>query len=353
MLRSGQAIDQAYKLANRFGLAPAAFRATRQRLRILCYHGIWDVPGRHFAEKLFMSPALFEQRLEQLREMRCSVLDLSTALRALREGTLPPRAVCITIDDGWASTFRTMVPALKRFGFPATLYMRTDKMADSTPICPVAVRYALERTPRTSVDVVSLKRILSRSPLAHEIDVNEIVHSSPASMLDSIVEIGKLIEAMGGEQIDAGLDAFYEILGLSYSTLQTRRAFHLGTPDDLREAFASGLDVQLHTHRHYLGDLSPEWVVREVVDNRAALVETLEVPESRFNHFCYPSGRYAPALFGALEALGIQSATTTDPGLASKQDHLMALPRILDGEHIGRDRFAVLVSGLKSVLGRS
>ena len=48
--------------------------------------------------------------------------------------------------------------------------------------------------------------------------------------------------------------------------------------------------------------------------------------------------------------MGVESATTTNSGLASADDHPMALPRIVDGELIDDDRFEVLVSGLRSLL---
>ncbi len=338
------------RLVKRAGLSTMAFRATANRLRILCYHGIWDAPGRHFGDKLFMSPSRFEQRLQALKRMGANVLGLSSALEALRSGTLPRRAVCITIDDGWASTFRTMVPALSAHGFPATLYMRTDKVDDGTPICPVAVRYALERTERKKIDVAALRRLLSDSPLAGDIKLEPLLKPDPRALFDSVVDIGKLIEARGGPRIDEGIDEFFGILGLRYEPLRAMRSFNLGTPDEIRGAAAAGLDIQLHTHRHYLGDLSPQWIISEVVDNRAALMRILGLPAERFVHFCYPSGRHLPPLYGALEQMGVESATTTNSGLASADDHPMALPRIVDGELIDDDRFEVLVSGLRSLL---
>ena len=49
--------------------------------------------------------------------------------------------VVITIDDGWWSTLEFAAPLLKRFGYPATLYLSTRHAVDETPVAPVVLGY--------------------------------------------------------------------------------------------------------------------------------------------------------------------------------------------------------------------
>ncbi len=110
------------------------------------------------------------------------------------------------------------------------------------------------------------------------------------------------------------------------------------------------VDVQLHTHNHSLDDMSLVSVRREVVANAAALAGMLGVPASRFRHFCYPSGVTSPSAEAALEKLGIQSSTTTSPGLAFQGCGMQAIPRFLDGENVFEVELEAELSGFMHLL---
>jgi len=71
----------------------------RQRLLILCYHGISLEDEHQWRPGLYMAPSILEQRLELLREGDYNVLPLSEGLKSLYAGELPPRSVSITFDD--------------------------------------------------------------------------------------------------------------------------------------------------------------------------------------------------------------------------------------------------------------
>ena len=42
------------------------------------------------------------------------------------KASIPPKSVVIAIDDGWRSAFEIAFPILKRYGYPATLFIYTD-----------------------------------------------------------------------------------------------------------------------------------------------------------------------------------------------------------------------------------
>ena len=76
-----------------------------------------------------------------------------------------------------------------------------------------------------------------------------------------------------------------------------------------------------------------ELFLREIADNRRALAECGLNPE-RLTHFCYPSGLYQSAFLPWLAEAGVVSAVTCVPGLASKRQHPLLLPRFIDtGRH--------------------
>jgi peptidoglycan/xylan/chitin deacetylase (PgdA/CDA1 family) len=52
-----------------------------------------------------------------------TVLPLAEAVRRLAEGTLPPGAASITLDDGYADNLTRLLPLLERHGLPATVFV--------------------------------------------------------------------------------------------------------------------------------------------------------------------------------------------------------------------------------------
>ncbi|HEB98310.1 MAG TPA: polysaccharide deacetylase family protein [Thiotrichales bacterium] len=94
--------------------------------RILMYHRIAEAaPGAPF-RGLCVSPRRFEAQLRWLQAQGWQGFTVSELVR--RAGhDLPPRALAITFDDGYADNFTEALPLLQRYGFPATLYLVVDR----------------------------------------------------------------------------------------------------------------------------------------------------------------------------------------------------------------------------------
>lgn len=107
-----------------------------QTVPILCYHrfsGAGGGPGgagpggSGYTGKMTVSSASFAAQLDWLARNDYHVIRLSQ-LVAFLEGKqpLPRRSVVITIDDGYESLHRHALPLLRKYGFPATLFVYTD-----------------------------------------------------------------------------------------------------------------------------------------------------------------------------------------------------------------------------------
>ncbi|MCW2792542.1 MAG: putative polysaccharide deacetylase [Nocardioides sp.] len=64
----------------------------------------------------------FRRHLDEIERWGAVVLPLEEAVAGLRAGTLPPRAVVLTFDDGYASVVETAWPLLRERGMPTTLF---------------------------------------------------------------------------------------------------------------------------------------------------------------------------------------------------------------------------------------
>ena len=93
-----------------------------QTVPILSYHRFGTGGG-----KMVMSTANFAAQLDWLARNDYRVIPLAQLVGYLSgKDALPRRAVVITIDDGYESTHRHALPLLRKYGFPATLFVYTD-----------------------------------------------------------------------------------------------------------------------------------------------------------------------------------------------------------------------------------
>ena len=108
-----------------------------QRAPILCYHRFTN--GR--PTRMDVSAAQFEQQLQFLHDNGFTVVPLHDLTAFLAgQGELPPKAVVITIDDGYRSAYEIAYPLLKRFNVPATVFVYSDFLGARDGLAPAQLK---------------------------------------------------------------------------------------------------------------------------------------------------------------------------------------------------------------------
>lgn len=309
-----------------------------RRLAILCYHSLSRSDEHIWDPALFISPSHFETRLRWLRDQRYSVLPLSEGLNRLHSGTLPPRAVAITFDDGTADFLDLALPLLERYEMPATVYWTTYYSTIPRPVFGMMCGYVLWRGRARSAPAqlwgasgqVNLASSANRAFVREEID--------------GFVRR----EGMSLDRRQAWLAKLAAALEIDYAEILASRSLQLMTPEEAHSAAARGVDLQLHTHRHRT-PLDAELFRREIEDNRKR-IQAATGREAQ--HFCYPSGKLAAEFFPWLDEMGVKSAVTCESGLAERDSHPYLLPRIVDTGTLSEVEFDAWLSGARLLLGR-
>lgn len=314
-------------------------RWRQRRLAILCYHGIAIDDEHRWAPSFYMSPQEFENRLRVIERSRCIVLPLAEALERLFAGSLPPRSLAITFDDGFADFYLHAHPMLKKFGFPVTVYLYTHYPQTPRPVFAPACQYILWR---------GRGQVLDSEPLigaSGEWDLR-----SAAGRRGAAIRLFETVarEAPSEQEKHMLVQRLAETLNVDYAAIVQRRILQLMTPTEVAELAREGVNFELHTHRHRT-PLDRELFLDEIRDNRAAIHD---ITGAGASHFCYPSGVYHPEFLPWLREAHVISATTCDSGMATPQTDALLLPRIIDGEHLSRIEFEGWLTGTAAFLPR-
>ncbi len=309
--------DLLLRATKALGLFRLSRMLTARGVRVLCYHAAWLEPDGYSGDSMFIRAETFERRLEQLEALGYSVISLSDAVKGLAgRRLLPENPVVITIDDGWLSTRQALLPMLARRRMPVTLYCDTANLLGQEVIANMMALHFWNRCGE--------ERKTAAARAAYE------------KACDFAIPMADRI---------AGLEDLAKEIGVDLAPYLSNRRFIYMTPEELREASESGVDVQLHTHNHSLYDFSEEAIAREIETNREVLAKITGKPKEAFVHFCYPSGMVHEQSGARLEAVGVSSAVTLAGGLAFPGADLHYLPRITDGDQLTDLMFEAEMSG--------
>jgi peptidoglycan/xylan/chitin deacetylase (PgdA/CDA1 family) len=328
------------RICRALGLFWLARQLKGRSLVILGYHGFELADEDVYKYSLFMSERTLTARLDSIRRMGFSVLQLPEALELLDRDMLPRNALCITIDDGFYATYAVAAPALLRLQMPATVYTATYYVETQNPVFRLTVQYMFGKT--------RLKRLEIRD---RDWADNQVVDLTDSGSFDRLVAgivrygMDRCDEA-GREMIARELG---DLLDVDYGWIKRTRLLSLMNPAEIRDLASKGMDIELHTHTHRFPQDSEQAAKQEIRRNRAILEHILGRP---VDHFCYPNGLWARHQWVWLEDLGIKSATICQPGLNRKDSPRFALRRLVDSENISQVRFEAEISGFIEVARR-
>ncbi|MEM7100941.1 MAG: polysaccharide deacetylase family protein [Pseudomonadota bacterium] len=110
----------------KLALNPTGFQQNGYRtIGILCYHQFTQADA--VSQRLEVTAKAFRTQLQYLRDNQFNVLSMTQVEEILQgKRELPPKAIVLTIDDGYASVYDVALPIVREFGFPVTLYVYTD-----------------------------------------------------------------------------------------------------------------------------------------------------------------------------------------------------------------------------------
>lgn len=290
--------------------ARAALLADPQRparLSILLYHRVLPQADPLFPSEV--DAARFDAQMN-LVARSFNVLPLAEAARRLHDGSLPPRALAISFDDGYADNLDVAAPILRRHGLRACFFVATS-FIDGGRMWNDTVIECVRRSRRDAVDLApfGLGRLALASPVQRRAAIDALLgvikYQTVEQRVDSIVQLRRLCDP---------------------ATLPDDLMLR---SDQVRSLHAQGMEIGAHTVRHpILCTLDAATARREMQDSRACLQDLIDAPVTLF---AYPNGRpdqdYAATHVAMARELGFAAAVSTANGVSTAGADLHQLPR--------------------------
>lgn len=276
------------------------------RLSILIFHRVLPLHDPLNPDEPDASE--FEARLRWLRDW-FHVLPLAQAIDSLEAGTIAPRALSITFDDGYADNEQLAAPILQRLGLSATFFVTTGYLNGGC----MWNDQVIEALRACQGDVIDL-RLIGLAPLA--------LHSFE-DRRRAVVAILNHIKHLDPQHRQEATEAVVNAAAAGASPPL------MMTEAQVRNLRQLGMDVGAHTITHpILSRLQPAVARHEIADGKVQLEAILGEPVLLF---AYPNGvpkqDYASEHVQMARQCGFRAAVSTAWGAASARTDRFQLPR--------------------------
>ncbi|HWP64746.1 MAG TPA: polysaccharide deacetylase family protein [Candidatus Limnocylindria bacterium] len=314
-MRAGRgAVWTAKRVLYHSGLLALARRLRRRdRAIILRYHAITQGSDVEYAAPDICLPVAALRLQMAFVKRAYRPVDFDTLVRALHAGgALPPRALAVTFDDGYADNFQLAFPVLRELGIPATVFVATGGLDDGEPFWVAAVRVLVLR----AREVIALPG-LDPMPVPAAGDRSPVVKALVRALVP--LDGAERRERLAAAARQAGIDLREALRG----TMMTRA--------QVRELSAGGWTIGAHTVQHgNVALMSLADAEREIVESRDTLAAATGAP---VRHFCYPNtgGQHQCVNAAVAELLrrhGFRSGATSVAGAVGPGTDPYGLPRL-------------------------
>ena len=114
-------------------LLAAARRVRRRRSVLIGGHGVAEVPAAYDPENLCVAPDRFRAQVELLLGAGFEFVTVAQLTDRMNSGPPPPGLAALSFDDGMDNNHSVLLPLLREYGVPATVYVTTGLMGRPNP----------------------------------------------------------------------------------------------------------------------------------------------------------------------------------------------------------------------------
>jgi peptidoglycan/xylan/chitin deacetylase (PgdA/CDA1 family) len=269
----------------------------KAKLSILIYHRVLNKKDPYRDEETVATEFDWQMRLisQNFQPMK-----LSEAVEKLKKGSLPPRSICVTFDDGYADNYEVALPILKKWNVPATFFITTSYLNGGCMWNDTVI----ESIAHTQMDFLDLS----------EYELGKYSMQTVNERKSAIRDLLKKIKHLPYETRFAITQKINEELDVPIAT------DIMMTTDQVKGLYASGMEIGAHTDTHpILTKIDDQSALDEIGKNKQLLEKMLGV---NIDMFAYPNGKprqdYNEKHVSMVKDLGFSAAVSTAWGVSNR-----------------------------------
>lgn len=312
---------------HRLGGLQALFWYHRSSFQILTYHRFSDIQGIDTVNVL-------RRQFSYIRK-HFHPVSLSQIQRALNgQATLPPKAVAITVDDGYRDFLSVAFPLFQEYQLPVTVYLISDFIDGRLWPWWDQLEYALQRTTKPYFE----------NGLAGENQHRPLPLRSDAERQSAYAALCAALTRVPNHTRLAVLEHLPQTLAVELPKPAPPQYAAL-TWDEVRMLKNSGVEFGGHSTTHPILTAleDAQSVYAEVAESKRRIEEELQCPVI---HFAYPNGDFNETIVAAVKRCGFLSAATVLSGSCSTSTDPYLLKRRSIELDFSDDYFREMLAGV-------
>lgn len=279
---------------------------TKGSLTILIFHRVVAEPDALAPNELCRSEFLWQM---QFLAKSFNVVPLRQGVSDLYQGTLAPRSVAITFDDGYEDNHSVALPILESLGLHATFFVATGFL-DGRLMWNDTILESIRGTSKRSVDLefcdmgcISLAKVDQRIAAITALQ-NKFKYMPMDARKEKLQYLAQALDAK------------------DMPVLMMNR-------QQVADLKVRGMAIGGHTRNHPI--LSVEERLIAEAEISAGIADLEDITQSKVDLFAYPNGKpgtdFDDSHLEILRTSGVKYAVTTAPGVAREGSNPLHLPR--------------------------
>lgn len=296
---------------------------------ILGYHRVANPSEDNF--EVCVSPEHFAEQLDVLRKHTRPV-PLSQLVRNLREGSLLPRSVAVTFDDGYIDNFHQARPLLEKYEIPVTVFICSGYAGREFWWDEVDRRVMASGADLSMLRLQLREHLFQWDPLSLRPDA--VYTDEPSCRRRFSQELYRFLLGLDVLDLNKAMEIIRTWSGLSDKGPMTARVLN---PEEIRQFGDSGMvELGSHTRNHLmLPQLPLQRQREEILWGKRDLEAWLGKP---VEGFAYPNGRSTEAAKQIIHEAGFLYACTSLHDVVRPGSDLYELTRFWQKD-VGGEQF--------------
>ncbi len=300
-------------------------------LTIVRYHYVRDLRRSRYPDIKGLPTARFREQLDYIRTHYHVIGGEDLLDAVISRAPLPPRALLLTFDDGYADHFTQVFPLLDDMGLSGCFFPPARPILEDHVLDVNKIHFILAAVPDKQALVEHVFRLLDAYRIPFALPGKETYWQRLAKPGRYDPKEVMFLKRMLQRELPQALrqivldDLFRRYVSGDEAAFARELYMSL---DQIRCLHRHGMTIGSHGYDHaWLNSLDAGGQAKDI-DRALAFLKAIGVRPDRWI-MCYPYGAHDDSLLSILAERGCTVGLTTEPGLADlRRHHRLTLPRL-------------------------